>query len=105
MRYKIKQICYFSSFSTFRLGQKRICQRADRRLIVLHPKQNTESEPKEQICFDTVSANFFWASVKGLTYRMLANKVMAKPKPYLNIQRIAPLHRHSLLLKYLLDRG
>jgi len=46
LMHKINQICHFSSLSIFCLGCKAISRRAARRLIVLHPKQNIESEPK-----------------------------------------------------------
>ena len=45
-----KQVCHFSSLSIFCLGCKTISRRAARRLIVLHPKQNIESELKWQTC-------------------------------------------------------
>jgi hypothetical protein len=45
-----KQACNFSSLSIFCLGCKTISRRAARRLIVLHPKQNIESELKWQTC-------------------------------------------------------
>ena len=41
-----KQVCHFSSLSVFCLGCKTISRRTARRLIVLHPKQNIESELK-----------------------------------------------------------
>jgi len=45
-----KQVCQFSSLSIFCLGCKIISQRAACRLIVLHPKQNIESELNWQTC-------------------------------------------------------
>jgi len=45
-----KQVCYFSSLSVFCLGRKTISRQAARRLIVLHPKQDIESELKWQTC-------------------------------------------------------
>jgi hypothetical protein len=45
-----KQVCQFSSLSIFCLGCKTISRRAARRLIVLDPKQNIESELKWQTC-------------------------------------------------------
>jgi hypothetical protein len=41
-----KQVCHFRSLSLslFCLGCKTISRRAARRLIVLHPKQNIESD-------------------------------------------------------------
>src|ERR1700690_292009 len=66
MCHKIYQNCHFGSFSIFCLACKTISRRAARRLIVLHPKQNIESEPKRQSC------SILWrikmrSSVKGLT--------------------------------------
>jgi len=43
-----------------------ISWRADRLLIVLHPKQNIESELKWQTCFGTVPSKFCCSSGKGL---------------------------------------
>jgi len=40
--------------------------RAARRLIVLHPKQDRESEPKWQTCFGTMPKKFSFSSGKGL---------------------------------------
>jgi hypothetical protein len=37
-----KQVGYFGSLSTFCLGCKTITRRAARRLIILHPKQESE---------------------------------------------------------------
>jgi hypothetical protein len=45
-----QQACHFSSLSIFCLGCKTIRRRAARRLIVLHPKQNIESDLKLQTC-------------------------------------------------------
>jgi len=45
-----KQVCHFSSLSMFCLGCKTISRRAARWLIVLHRKQNIESELKWQTC-------------------------------------------------------
>jgi hypothetical protein len=45
-----KQVYHFGSLSIFCLGCKTISRRAARRLIVLHPKQNIESEQKWQTC-------------------------------------------------------
>ena len=47
---RAKTSCHFSSLSIFCLGRKTITRRAARRLIVLHPKQNIESELKWQTC-------------------------------------------------------
>ena len=44
LRHKIWQVCHFSSLSILCLGCTKISRRAARRLIVLHPKQNIESE-------------------------------------------------------------
>jgi len=46
-----KQVCRFSSLSISCSGCKTNSRRAARRLIVLHPKQNIESEQKWQTCF------------------------------------------------------
>ena len=54
LMHKIKQVCHFSSLSMFCLGCKTISRRAARRLIVLHPKQNIESQLKWQTCFYTM---------------------------------------------------
>ena len=43
-----EQINHFSSLSVFCLGCKTISRQAARRLIVLHPKQNIQSELKWQ---------------------------------------------------------
>jgi len=45
-----EQVCHFSSLSIFCLGCKTSIRRGARRLIVLHPKQNIESELKWQTC-------------------------------------------------------
>jgi hypothetical protein len=54
-------------FTVFCLGCKTISRRAARRLIVLHPKQNTESELKWRTCFGTMPSGFSFSSGKGLT--------------------------------------
>jgi len=46
-----RQIRQFSSLSIFRVGCKTIIRRAGRRMIVLGPKQCTESEPNLQSCY------------------------------------------------------
>src|ERR1700731_3591451 len=64
-----EQVCHFSSlpiFSIFCLGCKRISQRAARRLILLHPKQNIENELKWQTCSGKMPSKFSCSSGKGL---------------------------------------
>jgi len=46
-----KQVCNFSSLSIYCLGCKTISRQAARRLIILHPKQNTETELKWNTCW------------------------------------------------------
>jgi len=50
-----------------------ISRRAARRLIVLHPKQNTESELKWQTFSGMMPTTFFCSSGKGLECRSLKN--------------------------------
>jgi len=45
-----EQVCDFSSLSIFCLECKTFSRRAAQRLIVLHPRQNIESERKWQTC-------------------------------------------------------
>jgi hypothetical protein len=59
MRHKIKQICHFSSFSIFCVGCKTISRRAARRLIVLHRKQNIESELNGKLVLARCQANIY----------------------------------------------
>jgi len=46
----LEQVCNFSSLSIFCLGCKASSRRAAGQRIVLHPKQNMESELKWQTC-------------------------------------------------------
>src|ERR1700721_108198 len=60
-----KPVCHFRSLSIFCLGCKTISRRAACRLIVLHPKQNIESELEWQTCSGTMPSKFSCSSVKG----------------------------------------
>src|ERR1700721_2041360 len=62
-----KQVCHFSSLCIFCLGCNTISRRAVRRLIVLHRKQNIESELKWLTCLARCPAKFGCSSGKGLT--------------------------------------
>ena len=61
-----KQVSHLSSFHIFCLGCITISRRAARRLMVLHPKQNIESDLKWQTCFGTVPSKVSCLSGKGL---------------------------------------
>src|ERR1700721_2907226 len=82
-----EQVCHFSSLSIFCLGCKTISRRAARRLIVLHPKQNIESELKWQTCSGTMPSKFSHLSGKELI-GIDKNHIDAVTCPYCKIARL-----------------
>jgi len=55
-----------------------ISRQAARRLIVLHPKQNIQSEPKWQICSGTMQFKLSCSSENGVRYRTKGIESLAK---------------------------
>src|SRR6202044_2702621 len=84
--HRAKTSLHVSSLSIFCFGCKTISRRTARRLIVLHPKQNIESELKWQTCSGTMPSKVSCSSGKGLKVAIRPEEAMCTERSRRNFE-------------------